>query len=333
VSAPGVAALTNEVHPDLLLAQRVLGGLVRGCEECPAPIAWAVGVVKTPVGSQVVIASSLGGGGYVPATVFLPSTARLAVADPAVPFGLATKWMGCQKPSQILVDHFEQLSRRVAGATISAMVTTELWPKEPPRVTDFLGVQHRQALSMVSVAPTLDGAHQHRLTALDPGLAQRVSSIASIGGDVCAYAAAQLTAAVIQAAGQPDDTGKPLATVREGNILASVQRGTANEMSWTLYDNLVCKEYGNDHVSPDSHAPLDHDGSELTQALTMWYRHFFHLGRVIELVHLWKGSTVPPLAEIAYCGVQAGFGSVVTAMVSAIENEIRGHGHRGGKSA
>lgn len=328
VSAPGVAAMTNEVNPDLLLAQRVLGGLVRGCEDWPAPIAWAVGVVKTAVGSQVVIASSLGGGGYVPSTVFVPVTARLAVADPALPFGLAHKWMGCQKPSKILVDHFEQLSRRVAGAELSAMVTTELWPQEPAGVTDFLGVQHRQAMGMVSVAPTLDGAHQHRLTALDPGLAQRVSSIDSIGCDVSAYAAAQLTAAVIQAAGQPDDTGKPLATVREGNILASVQRGTANDMSWKLYDDLLRDEYGNDHESPDSQAPLDHDGSELTQALTLWYRHFFRLGRVIELVRLWKGGTVPPLAEIAYCGVQAGFGSVVAATISAIENEIRGR--RGG---
>ncbi|EUA09682.1 hypothetical protein I545_5971 [Mycobacterium kansasii 662] len=323
VSAPGVAAMTNVVNPDLLLAQRVLGGLVRGCEDWPAPIAWAVGVVKTAVGSQVVIASSLGGGGYVPSTVFVPATARLAVADPALPFGLAQKWMGCQKPSKILVDHFEQLSRRVAGAELSAMVTTELWPQEPAGVTDFLGVQHRQALGLVRVAPTLDGAHQHRLTALDPVLAQRVSSI-GIGSDVSAYAAAQLTAAVIQAAGQPDDTGKPLATVREGNILASVQRGTANDMSWKLYDDLLRDAYGDDHESPDSHAPLDHDGSEVTQALTLWYQHFFCLGRVIELVRLWKGGAVPPLAEIAYCGVQAGFGSVVAATISAIENEIRG---------
>jgi len=316
--------MTTEVNPDMLLAQRVLGGLVRGCEDWPAPIAWAVGVVKTPVGSQVVIASSLGGGAYVPSTVFLPSTARLAVADPALPFGLAQRWMGCQKPSKILVDHFEQLSRRVAGAELSAMVTTELWPQEPAGVRDFLGVQHRQALGMASAAPTLDGAHQHRLTALDPGLAQRVSSIDSIGGHVSAYAAAQLTAAVMQAAGQPDDTGKPLATVREGNILASVQRGTADDASWTLYDKLVRDEYGYDHQSPDSYAPRDFDGSDLHHSAVLWYRHFFHLGRVVELVCLWKSGAVPPLAEIAYCGVHAGFGSVVTAMVSAVENEIRG---------
>jgi hypothetical protein len=326
-----VAALGEEVNPDLLLAQRVLGGLVRGCERWPAPIAWAVSVVKTPVGSQVLVASSLGGGSYLPATVFLPATARLAVVDPALPFAWAHGWMGCQKPSKILVDHFEQLRKRVVGASISAMVTTELRPDRPAGVADFAGFQRIDALYLVPAAPSLDGAHQHRLTALDPVLAQRVSAIDAKNGHVSAYAAAQLTAAVMQAAGQPDDTGKPLATVREGNILASVQRGTANDVSWTLYDKLVRDEYGDDHQSPDSYAPRDFDGSDIHHSAVQWYRHFFHLGRVIELVHLWKIGPVPPLAEIAYCGVQAGFGSLVTGMVSAFENEIRGR--RGGTSA
>lgn len=321
VSAPGIAALTSEVNPDLLLAQRVLGGLVRGCEDWPAPIAWAVGVVKTPFGSQVVIASSLGGGAYVPSTVFVPATARLAVADPALPFGLAQRWMGCQKPSKILVDHFEQLSKRVAGASLSAMVTTELWPQEPAGVADFLGVQHRQALGMVSVAPTLDGAHQHRLTALDPVLAHRVSAICQ-GRDVSLYAAAQLTAAVIQAAAQPDSTGHKLVTDDEINILQSVQRGSADAVSWKLYDELADRRDDGALVSPDSHAPIDHDGSKLTEALTLWYRHYYCAGRVVELVRTWKVSP-PSLADIAYCGVQAGFGSVVTSMVNAIEQQVR----------
>jgi hypothetical protein len=322
LSAPGVAAMANEVNPDMLLAQRVLGGLVRGCEDWPAPIAWAVGVVKTPVGSQVVIASSLGGGAYVPSTVFMPATARLAVADPALPFGMAQRWMGCQKPSKILADHFEQLSRRVAGATISAMVTTELWPQEPAGVGDFLGVQHRQALGMVSVAPTLDGAHQHRLTALDPVLAQRVSTLRQ-GRDVSLYAAAQLTAAVIRAAAQPDATGDKLVTDDEVNILQSVQRGSANGVSWKLYDELADRRYDGALMSPDSHAPIDHDGSELTEALTLWYRHYYHAGRIVEMVRAWKVSP-PSLADLAYCGVQAGFGTVVTSMVSAIEQQVRG---------
>lgn len=320
VSAPGIAAMTSEVNPDLLLAQRVLGGLVRGCEDWPAPIAWAVGVVKTAMGSQVVIASSLGGGAYVPSTVFLPATARLAVADPALPFGMAQRWMGCQKPSKILADHFEQFSRRAAGASLSAMVTTELWPQQPAGVSDFLGVQHRQALGMASVAPTLDGAHQHRLTVLDPVLAHRVSAICR-GRDVSLYAAAQLTAAVVQAAAQPDATGHKLVTDDEINILQSVQRGSADAVSWKLYDELADRRDDGALVSPDSHAPIDHDGSELTEALTLWYRHYYCAGRVVEMVRAWKANP-PSLADIAYCGVQAGFGAVVTSMVSAIEQQV-----------
>jgi hypothetical protein len=323
VSAPGLAALGDEVNPDLLLAQRVLGGLVRGCERWSAPIAFAVSVVKTPVGSQVLVASSLGGGSYLPATVVLPVTARLAVVDPALPFGWAQGWMGCQKPSKILVDHFEQFSKRVVGVSISAMVTTELEPDTPAWVADFAKFQHIDALHLVPAAPSLDGAHQHRLTALDPVLAQRVSAIDSKGGEVAGYAAAQLTAAVIQAAAQPDPTGDPLATNDEGNILASVQRGTADNMSWKLYEDLAYRRYGSDLLSPDSHAPRDCDDSELYHKTVMWYRHYYYIGRVVELVRLWKGGAVPPLVEIAYCGVQAGFGSVVVAMVGAIEQQVQ----------
>lgn len=317
----GMAASASEVSADMLLAQRVLGGLVRGCEFWPSPIAWAVGVVKTPVGSQVVVANSVGGGSYLPATVFLPSTARLAVVDPALPFGWAQRWMGCQKPSKILVDHFERLSKRVAGASISAMVTTELWPVEPAGVGEFLGLQHRQALALLSVAPVLDGAHQHRLTALDPVLAQRVSSIAS-SGDVAVRAAAQLTATVIRAAQAPDATGKPLAFEDEVNVLQAVSAGTADEATWSAYNAKVATRDGEAWLWPESHAALDHDGSELSESMNLWYRRYFQGGRIVELVQWWKNSAAP-LAEIAYCGVQAGFGAVVTATISAIEEQLR----------
>lgn len=317
----GMAASASEVSADMLLAQRVLGGLVRGCEFWPSPIAWAVGVVKTPVGSQVVVANSVGGGSYLPATVFLPSTARLAVVDPALPFGWAQRWMGCQKPSKILVDHFERLSKRVAGAAISAMVTTELWPVEPAGVGEFLGLQHRQALGLLSVAPVLDGAHQHRLTALDPVLAQRVSSIAS-NGDVAVRAAAQLTATVIRAAQAPDATGEPLAFEDEVNVLQAVSAGTADEATWSAYNEKVATRDGEAWLWPESHAALDHDGSELSESMNLWYRRYFQGGRIVELVQWWKNSAAP-LAEIAYCGVQAGLGAVVTATISAIEEQLR----------
>ncbi|PBA03723.1 hypothetical protein CKJ73_24360 [Mycobacterium avium] len=243
------------------------------------------------------------------------------MVDPALPFGWAQRWMGCQKPSKILVDHFERLSKRVAGASISAMVTTELWPVEPAGVGEFLGLQHRQALALLSVAPVLDGAHQHRLTALDPVLAQRVSSIAS-NGDVAVRAAAQLTATVIRAAQAPDATGKPLAFEDEVNVLQAVSAGTADEATWSAYNAKVATRDGEAWLWPESHAALDHDGSELSESMNLWYRRYFQGGRIVELVQWWKNSAAP-LAEIAYCGVQAGFGAVVTATISAIEEQLR----------
>ncbi|MCV7224794.1 hypothetical protein [Mycolicibacterium komossense] len=324
VSAPGVAALTSEVNPDMLLAQRVLGGLARGCEDWPAPIAWAVSVLKTPVGSQVMVASSLGGGSYMPATVFLPATARLAVVDPALPYGWAWRWMGSQKPSKLLVDHFEQLGRKVAGVSISAMVTTELWPDTPAGVTDFAGFEHRQALRLASVAPSLDGAHQHRLTALDPVLAQRISSINSNGRVHAGTAAAEFTAAVIRAATQPDPTtGRPLSFEDEAMILQAVSAGLADTAAWQRYRFQVAGRDGKAWLFPDSHAAPDPDGSELSESVNVWYRYYFRGGRIVELVELWKDGGVPPLAEIAYCGVQAGFGPVVSALIGAIEQRIR----------
>jgi len=50
-------------------------------------------------------------GTYLPASVRLPSTVRLAALDPVLPFGWANRWMGWQAPSAILVDHFETRNR------------------------------------------------------------------------------------------------------------------------------------------------------------------------------------------------------------------------------
>ncbi|OBS01391.1 hypothetical protein A9W98_01525 [Mycobacterium gordonae] len=56
--------------------------------------------------------------------------------------------------------------------------------------------------------------------------------------------------------------------------------------------------------------------------MNLWYRHYFQGGRIVELVQFWKNSPAP-LAEIAYCGMQAGFGSVVAATIGAVEEQLR----------
>lgn len=316
-----LAGSSTDVNPDLLTAQRVLAGLVRGSEESSALVVWAVGVLRSSLGLHIVVASNIGGGWYLPPKVFLPTTVRLAVNDPSLPMGWADAWMGCQKPSKIIVDYFSRLRKVVAGISVSAIVTTELWP-EPSRDCggDFLGMQHKDLLNVLSEAPKLDAAQQHRLTVIDPGLAQQIIGI-DCGGDVSAWAAATLTGAVFREATSPDGTGLPLVQRADADMLQAVNDGTANAEMWATYDCEADQRDNGAVMWPDTHAPLDNDGSEAARAVILWYTHYYRMGRMIELVRCWKARP-PRLAEIAYCGITGGFGPVVVSTLAAMEQHL-----------
>jgi hypothetical protein len=320
-----VAASSAEVNPDLVTAQRVLAGLVRGSEDSGALVVWAVSVLRSPVGSQIVVASNVGGGWYLPPTVFLPRTARLAVNDPSLPMGWAEDWMGCQKPSKILVDHFERQRRLVAGVAVSAIVTTELWAEPPTCGGDFLSVQHRDAVGLLSEAPKLDAAHQHRLASIDPSLAQRVHRLDR--PDIASWAAGALTVAVVSAAwAAPDETGMHVVDVADRNILQAVNEGSANAEVWAAFEASVTKrdeEHKGALSMPEIHHPRDNDGSDDARRMILWYRHYFRMGRTIELVRCWK-TRPPSVSEVAYCGITAGFGSAVLSTMAALEQQLGG---------
>jgi hypothetical protein len=318
-----LAGSSAELNPDVLTAQRVLGGLVRGSEESSALVVWAVAVLRSPFGSNVVVANNMGGGWYLPPKVFLPTTARLAVSDASLSMGWADAWMGCQKPSKILVDYFGRLRKLVAGVSVSALVTTELWP-EPPQDCggDFVGMQHKDAVRILGQAPKLDAAHQHRLAVVDPGLAQRVNSL-DRGGDVSAWAAATLTGAVFREATNPDGTGLPLVQRADADMLQAVNDGTANAEVWATYDRAVDQRDSGAAMWPDTHAPRDNDGSEAARAAILWYTHYYRMGRMIELIRCWTARP-PRLAEVAYCGIVGGFGPVVVSTLAAMEQHIAG---------
>lgn len=74
---------------------------------------------------------------------------------------------------------------------------------------------------------------------------------------------------------------------------------------------------------PDTHAPLDNDGSETARAAILWYTHYYRMGRMIELVRCWKARP-PQLAEVAYCGITGGFGPVVVSRLAAMEQHLAG---------
>jgi hypothetical protein len=305
---------TKQVNPDLDSAQRVLAGLVKAC---PArPIFWAASVLRTPVGPQTLIAGSVGGGGYLPPEVSVPSTIRLAVLDPSLPSGWAAAWMGWQSPLAILVDHYERVAEVVTGVTVSAMVTSELWPSPPDCGGDFLAVRHEELVTS-TVPPLLGG---HRLTATDPALAARLTALDQ-GGDITTMVGAQLTRGIWVAAAQPDDTGLPIAVKEDADILGLVSESKAGREQWDNYRRDVERRDDGAVLMPEIHAPRDADDSAGSVTARMWYRHYYARGRIAEMVTCWESSPVS-IRDVAYCGVAAGFGAVVTAVVAELEKGL-----------
>jgi hypothetical protein len=295
-------------------AQQVLAGLVKSCPS--RPIFWAVSVLRTPVGPQTLIAGSVGGGAYLPAEVSVPSTVQLAVLDPALPSDWAAEWMGWQSPLAILVDHYERVAKVVSGVKVSAMTTSELWPSTPEYGGDFLAVRHEELVT--SAAPPLVGGH--RLTATDPALAARLMAL-DRGGDITSFVAAQLTRAIWIAGSQPDDTGMPIAVKEDADLLGLVAQGTAGREHWENYRRDVERRDDGAVMMPEIHAPRDADDSPGSVTARMWYRHYFARGRIAEMVTCWASQPVS-LLDIAYCGVAAGFGAVIAAVVTEIEKQL-----------
>jgi hypothetical protein len=318
-----LAASSAEVNPDLLAAQRVLAELVRGSEESGRLVFWAVSVLRLPFGTQIFVASNMGGGWYLPSTVFLPTVARLAVNDPSLPMGWAEDWMGCQKPSKILVDHFDRLRKYVAGVTLSALVTTDGAGPPVDVGGDFLCMEHRDAMRLLSEAPRFDAGHQHRLATVNVGLMQRIQGL-DRGGDVSDRAAAVLTGALFRAATQSADGSASVVTTADGDMLEAVHAGTANRDMWVAYDHAARDRDGGRAVWPEQFQGVqDNDGSDAARNAIRLYYNYFRIARMIELVQCWK-SRPPQLADVAYCGVMAGFGAVVLSAITELEQRMGG---------
>jgi hypothetical protein len=246
----------------------------------------------------------------------VPSTIRLAVLDPALPSDWAAAWMGWQSPLAILVDHYERVAKVVTGVTVSAMVTSELWPSPPDCGGDFLAVRHEELVT--STAPPLLGGH--RLTATDPALAARLMALDQ-GGDITIMVGAQLTRGIWVAAAQPDDTGLPIAVKEDADMLGSVSESKAGRELWENYRRDVERRDDGAVLMPEIHAPRDADDSAASVTARMWYRHYYARGRIAEMVTCWESSPVS-IRDVAYCGVAAGFGAVVAAVVTELEKGL-----------
>lgn len=326
-----------DVSADLMLARQVLDGLVRGTDASwntidSGFVNWAVAVVRTQFGPQLVIASSAGGGVYVPASVYIPTTARIAPRDPALPMRWADRYMGWRRPADVLSGHADALADRASGVVRSALVTTAEGPR-PAGWQEFETVTLRSILHTPGSVPVLDGEHQHRLATIDPVLAQQISTV--IGGASEVPVAAVITRAVVEAAIQEPAATKsdrspvcgadgPYQVAEAADLALLNKLGQGTPVDWEAYNNEVAQRHEGNATSPHLSGPLDlEDDPKQSLTARMLYIAFYRTALIAELIRYWQQPASPSLADIVYCAKVAGFGQVVASTLSTLERQCR----------
>ena len=321
----GAALTDSEPSADLLLARRILDGLVRGTEVREdllngGFVQWAVSVVQLPSGPSVSIASSMGGGAYVPPGVFIPNSAHLAVFDELLPLNWATRFMGVEQPTSLLAAHAETLSEHVAGARRSALVTTELGIPRPVGWPDFESIRAVDILHSPGEAPSVGGGYVHRLMTVDRPAWAKVQTVLQQGLGL--QAAGAITEAVLAAAAQ---TPSPLAGMdgQESrlveqydvdHVLEPLRNRTA--VDWDAHYRNVIERHNSAVLHPSmAGAVLDADDSEVSRASQQVYVHFYRAGLMVELLRCWRVQP-PSLPDLVYCAKIGGFGHVVDAVLA-----------------
>jgi hypothetical protein len=267
--------------------------------------------------------------------VFLRSDVRLAVLDPALPVNWAADWMGWQRPLDILVDHYERYSQVVAGVTVSAWVTSELWPRRPEWGGDFVAYRHEQLWNPTAQAPTLGGAYQHRLAVSDPAL---WSQLRAIPAAATALVAGTITRTAIEDAGQQQEPEAeavaaswraPDAPRADKATLDMLLAGAFTTEDWRRFDAAAAVADG----APAAYAPIDADDSQASRNARHWYRYLYREARRMEMVMCWRDWLLAPdaapsrpihsLADIVYCAQEAGHSAAVAAVVAAAAAELQ----------
>ena len=324
VASSGMAAASREENPHIITARRVLAELVHGTDASHprTPIIWAVAVVEAASVPYIVVANSVGGGGYLPATVFLPVGVQLAVHDSRLPAGWAgDDFLGWQRPTTIIERHYERLTTApVYGPRVLAVATNDPWPRRPRCGGAFLGVTDRELL-VRGEPPVLDGAHCHRLKVTDEGLWSRLLAVAkNTKPEVWLALGAGITEAVLAAAAEGDDTNQPLAIVDDEKLWTVIKSGAAAEKDWRAWFEARSEAFD----FPEVYAPQDLDSSAVSQRARMWYRHHYRADRVRELLGCWNPNQPSVgVEDLVYCALAGGFGEQVATAIGEVERSTK----------
>jgi hypothetical protein len=308
VVAAGQSAAARERResPDAAAAKELAWKLQHAAQAVGYPIEWAVGVFRSPSGTETVVTSN-DGASYIPAGVFVPRSVRVVSSDPLVDDHFRQLWFGWADPARVLIE-YAQL-RAESGWRLVAAATTG-----PVSALRDAGVEHAPSCSrqtnpllqpgQLVTAPGMDGMHEHRLAVLWPDVYPRLVRV--MDADpllqdriVSAASASLMNTATTQA--QAVDGGIPI-PIRQIWLTRGGDRDPSPQQ-WAEYDaaakdfNTVTSIFRPGFVGQS-------DPSETIEELARYRAHWM-VARTAELIGGWATRPLP-LPDMCYAAAAAG---------------------------
>jgi hypothetical protein len=173
------AAQERRESADAAAAKELAWKLQHAAQAVEYPIEWAVGVFRSPSGTDTVITSN-DGASYIPAGVFVPRSVRVLSTDPLVDDHFRQLWFGWGDPARVLIEYAQLRAetgwRLVAAATTGVVnVLRNAGAEHPPSCTRQTNPWRQEGVEIP--APVLDGMHEHRLAVLWPDVYPRLLRI------------------------------------------------------------------------------------------------------------------------------------------------------------
>ena len=305
--AAGAAQRVRPLSPDVLAAAALAWSLARSGDMRAYPLDWAVGVFRSPSGSETVVMSG-DGSGYVPVGVFLPRSARLMVSDPLVDSEFRQRWFGWADPARLLVEYAALRGhdewRLVAAATTGPVDAFRSVSVEHTWVSRR--EEDRPAeLAPDWAPPVLDELHVHRLQSEYADLYERLEKLSAVAPVFRERVIFPLTRALMEAALQVEGYPQELRGLWEA-VKANREPGHA---AWAAY-NSACNQYFMQVGATRPGGFTDDRRPEHVPAQT----HSYHRGqwtaaRAMEHLGGWAAQPMP-LPDMVYAAAAAYVGDI-----------------------
>lgn len=327
VVAAGQSAAARERResPDAAAAKELAWKMQHAAQAVGYPVEWAVGVFRSPSGTETVITSN-DGASYIPAGLYVPRSVRVLATDPLVDDHFRQLWFGWSDPARVLTEYAQlraELGWRLVAAATTGPLTSlrDAGVEHPPSCT-------RQTNPLLqpgqqTAPPGMDEMHVHRLAILWPEVYPRLVRVMDADPMlqdriIAATSALLMNSATTQA--QAVEGGIPNA-VR----MIWLTRGGDREPSpqqWAEYDaaakdfNTVTSIFRPGFVGQS-------DPSDTIEELARYRAHWL-VARTAELIGGWATRPLP-LPDMCYAAAAAGnvhIRDLIVESLASVEDDL-----------